>query len=94
MNDPELDLLNRYRQARPAPVVDVAERVAATIRSLPVKTRRTERWAMAACAAVCATTAALLFVTALMQPTATLDQSSLYDLVIESQEIDVQSLLH
>ncbi len=92
--DPELEILSRYRHARPVPIVDVVDRVTKTIGELPQKSRRTDHWTMAACAAVCASAAALLLLAAVIRPGNVDEPASLFDLVVDSQDVDVQSLLH
>ena len=93
MNDPEIELLKRYGSAPPAPVDDVADRVVETIHALPTHSLKRNNRTMAACAAVCATTAALLAVAAFIQPSTSSESTNVYDLVIDSQDIDVQSVL-
>ena len=93
MSDLELEILKRHRHTHPAPTVDVAERVVATIQSIPIQAKRRESRVMAACAALCAGTAALLLFAAVIRPSTSADESNLYDLVLDSQEVSVQSLL-
>ena len=93
-NDPDLELLRRYRNARPAPIVDVTQRVCDTIREIPRPSLGVNSLAMAASAAVCAATAATLACTAFLQPTDRWNSSStVVDFVIDTHEVDVQSIL-
>ena len=93
-NDPELDVLQRYRNFRPAPIVDVAQRVCDMINGLPPRAGRANRWAMAASAVICAAMAASIAFAAALRPADTGELSStLVDLVIDTHQVDVQSML-
>ncbi len=92
-DDRDLQQLSRLRDTSPAPAVDVAERVIGTIRGLPALKQRGQRWSMAACAAVCAATAAGAVVIALQTSTQSEDSSNPAQFVIDAFEVDAKSLL-
>ena len=91
MNDELEDLFHQLHRRSPAPVIDVVVRVSETIRNLPPRPLL-HRWTMAVCAAFCATAAAVALIASLASATSA-GGSHAPDLVIETYEIDVQSLL-
>lgn len=93
MNEPELELLRRYRQAHPAPPVDVVHRVRETIAGLPERTHRANRRMMFACATVCATMAAMLAVVAVLRPGDVSETPDIVELVLDAHGAEVRSFL-
>jgi hypothetical protein len=91
-NDPELAQLRRLKDRSIPPAIDVSERVVATLAKLPVGRVRAQRWTMAACAVVCAATAGVALISAVMFSSTT-EGTSAADLVSDLHEIDVPSLL-
>lgn len=94
MNDDDLprELFRQLRSRSAAPAIDVAVRVSETIRGLPPRPLLLHRWTMAACAAICATAAALALVAAWSR-SAPVESSDASQLLIETYEVDVPSLL-
>ena len=93
MNEPELELLRRYREAYPAPPVDVVQKVRQTIAGLPERSRRANRRMMVACATVCATTAAMLAGVAVVWPGDVSESPDIVELVLDAHCAEVRSFL-
>ena len=94
MNNDELqrELFRQLRNRSVAPAVDVTVRVSETIRGLPPRPLLLHRWTMAACAAICATAAAITLV-ATWSRTEPVGSSNAAGMVIETYDVEVQSLL-
>jgi hypothetical protein len=90
-HDIDRDLFRQLRLRSIAPAVDVVVRVSETIRDLPPRPLL-HRWTMAVCAALCATAAGIALIASLASANSA-SGSHAPDLVIETYEIDVQSLL-
>ena len=95
LNPEDIDqqLFRELRRRSPAPPVDVAQRVLTTIQQEgPARSSRLNRWTMAACAALCGVAACLALIAAMAQRSAH-QTNDAADLVINTYDVEIESLL-
>lgn len=91
-DDSDQRLFRELRRRWVPPPIDVAQRVLTTIQEGPALRGRLNRWTMAVCAALCGVAACLALIAAVAQRSAN-QADHPADLVLNTYDVEVQSLL-